>query len=99
MELQNTTTVLIATLLFVCGLLALFALRRSKGRGLRVKDGNGVFIAGDGNRNISAQVNRSQPEAPATPLWKKIAAAIAWLATLAGPLITALAYWFPRGGG
>ncbi len=98
MEIQNTTIIVIAILIFLLGLLALFALRRSNQRSLRVENGNGVFIAGDGNRNISAQLNQTQPKTEATPLWKKVATVIAWLATLAGPVIAALAYWFPRAG-
>ncbi|MCF6283267.1 MAG: hypothetical protein L3J28_13880 [Candidatus Polarisedimenticolaceae bacterium] len=98
MEIQNTTIIVIAILIFLLGLLALFALRRSNQRSLRVENGNGVFIAGDGNRNISAQVSQTQPETEVTPLWKKIASVIAWLAALAGPIIAALAYWLPRAG-
>lgn len=98
MDTQNNTIIIIAILLFVLGVLALFFLRQSNQRSLRVKNSSGVFIAGDNNQNISAQVNQAQPETETTPWWKKVANVMAWLATIAGPMIAAFAYWFPRGG-
>lgn len=77
----------------------LLFLHQSSQRSLRVKNSSGVFIAGDNNQNISAQVNQTQPnKTEATPLWKKVATVMAWLAALVGPVIAALAYWSPRGG-
>ena len=57
----------------------------------------GAFIAGDRNKNISVHINHTPDNTP-TPAWRKVAALLAWLATLAGTVIAALAYWLPRGG-
>lgn len=99
MDTQNANAILfLAALLFVAGLIGLFALTRSDKRAVVVKNSNGAFIAGDGNRNVSVNINQTQDGTTTTPVWRKIAAFVAWLAALAGPVIAALAYWFPRTG-
>lgn len=99
MDIQNTNAILLfAALLFVVGLIVLFALNRSHKRTVHVKNSIGTFIAGDRNSGISTQVNQTQSDTTTTPVWRKAATVIAWLAALAGPVIAALAYWFPRGG-
>ena len=99
MDIQNThVTLLLAGLLFVIGLIGLFILSRSNKRTVCVKNSQGAFIAGDGNSDISAHITQPQNDTTGTPVWRKVAAVAAWLATLAGSLIAALAYWFPRTG-
>ncbi len=98
MDIQHTDTAfLIAALLFVVGLVILIALNRSHKRTVRVKNGAGIFIAGDGNSGISNQTNSTSSDTHAMPWWQKIVTILACLATLAGVLIAGLAYWFPRG--
>ncbi len=99
MDFHNTGHFLIGAALFFGGFLALCALRLGSRRSLHVKNSNGVFIAGDHNKNISAQISAEPASAAATPLWRRAAAFLAWLATLAGPVIAALAYWLPNSGG
>ncbi len=99
MDIQNTHLALfLAGLLFVIGLIGLFILSRSNKRTVCVKNSQGAFIAGDGNSDVSVHITQPQNDMTNTPAWRKIAAVVAWLATLAGPLIAALAYWFPRAG-
>lgn len=99
MDIQNTyVTVSLAALLFVIGLIGLFALSLSNKRTVCVKNSQGTFIAGDGNSDVSAHIMQPQNDTTSTPAWRKIATVVAWLAALAGPLIAALAYWFPRAG-
>jgi len=98
MDIQNAYVILLlAALLFVGGLIGLFILKRSSSREVCAKNSQGAFIAGDGNENISVQIHHTPDNTP-TPAWRKVAALLAWLATLAGTVIAALTYWLPRGG-
>jgi len=97
MDIQNAyVIVLFAALLFVIGLIGLFALSRSNKRTVCAKNSQGAFIAGDGNKNVSVHITQTQNDTTSTPVWRKIAVFAAWVAALAGPIIAALAYWFPR---
>jgi len=99
MDIQNAHVMLFfAALLFVIGLIGLFALSRSNKRTVCVKNSQGAFIAGDGNKDVSVHITQTQNDTTSTSVWRKIAAFTAWVAALAGPIIAALAYWFPRAG-
>jgi len=99
MDIQNTETLLLlATLIFAVGVIGLIALGRSNKRSVSVKNGSGAFIAGDGN-TVSVQIKQGENSTPATPVWKRVVAVISFLAAVAGPIIAALAYWFPKAGG
>ena len=98
MDIQNAYVILLlAALLFVGGLIGLFILKRSNSREVCAKNSQGAFIAGDGNEKIYVHIHHTPDNTP-TPAWRKVAALLAWLATLAGTVIAALAYWLPRGG-
>ena len=99
MDIQNAhVIVLFAALLFVIGLIGLFALSRSNKRTVCAKNSQGAFIAGDGNKHVSVHITPTQNDTTSTPVWRKIAAFAAWVAALVGPIIAVLAYWFPRAG-
>jgi len=89
MDIQNANSLLFLTaLLFTVGLIGLFFLSHSNKRTVCVKSSDGIFIADDGNENISAHIHISQKQndATSTPAWRKIAA------------IAALAYSLPQAG-
>ncbi len=84
--------------LFCLGLIVLLTTHHSSRRQVKARDTSGVFIAGDGNTNISATVSNPPAAVTPQPAWKRLTQVLAWLAALAGPVIAALAYWLPRGG-
>jgi len=99
MDIQNAHALLLfAALLFVIGVISLFALSRPNKRTVCAKNSQGAFIAGDDNKDVSVHITPTQNDTTSTPVWRKIAAFAAWVAALAGPIIAALAYWFPRSG-
>ena len=93
---------IIGGILFLLGLISLFALaskNKKTNNKMNVKNSSGIFISGNDNQNISANITQTPATETVTkPIWHKLMTALAWIAAIAGPIIAALSYWYPPSG-